>query len=159
MNTGAIAKRYAKALLLQTQDSGRGEQVFGQVRSMLASPDAALPQALEPDIQKLVALLVRNGRQDYLKFILHSFLGLYCKAEGICRATLTTAVPSPELAVKMEKLLASKTGGRVLLEQKVEPDLIGGFILDVEEFMLDASVRNRIETIRRQFVEKNTRIV
>ena len=159
MNTGAIAKRYAKALLLQTQQSGRGEQVFNQIRSMLASPDAPLPDNLEPDIRKLVELLVKNGRGDYLKLIFHSYLGQYCRAENICRATLTTAVPSEDLAAKMEKLLASKTGSRVLLEPKVDPNIIGGFILDVEDFMLDASVRSKIETIRRQFVEKNTRIV
>ena len=159
MNTGAIAKRYARALLLQTRQSGRGKQVFEQIRSMLSAPDSPLPGELEPDIAALVALLARNGREDHLKYVLSSYLRLYCESEGICRAKLLTAVPSPTLAQKIEKLLSSRTGGSVMLEQEVIPDLVGGFVLDVGDYVLDASVKNRLEQIRRALIEKNTRIV
>ena len=42
---------------------------------------------------------------------------------------------------------------------EVDPSLIGGFVVQVGDYLLDASVRNQIETIRRQFVVQNNRIV
>ena len=45
------------------------------------------------------------------------------------------------------------------MEESVDPSLIGGFVLDLEDYRLDASVSRQIEDIRRQLVQKNNRIV
>ena len=45
------------------------------------------------------------------------------------------------------------------LEEKVDPDIIGGFIFELDGYRLDASVENHLSRIRRQLVEKNNRIV
>ena len=55
--------------------------------------------------------------------------------------------------------LEKQLGCEVLLETSVDPDLVGGFTLEVGDYLLDASVRRQIETIRRQFVISNNRIV
>ena len=47
----------------------------------------------------------------------------------------------------------------MLLETSVDPDLLGGFTLEIGDYLLDGSVRRQIETIRRQFVISNNRIV
>ena len=56
-------------------------------------------------------------------------------------------------------MLERQLGCEVLLESDVDPDLLGGFTLEVGDYLLDASVRRQIETIRRQFVIQNNRIV
>lgn len=158
MNTGIISKRYANALLLLTQESGRGEQVCEQIRSLLRNPDN-MPERLEPDLEKLVSLLSRNGREEYLKFIFQSYVRLYCHSAGVRVAHLTTAVPAPDLGRTLCELITSHTGYRVILETTVDPGIVGGFVFEFDDYLVDASVRSQIETVRRQFVEKNTRLV
>lgn len=158
MNTGIIASRYANALLLLTQESGRGEQVCTQIRSLLADP-RSVPAPLEPDLEKLILLLKKNGRLEYLRFVLRSFVGKYYNSVGMCLASLTTAVPAPGLDKKLGDLVSSLTGLKVLVESNVDPSVMGGFVLDVDNYLFDASVRTELETIRRELIEKNTRIV
>ena len=157
MNTGAISKRYAKALLQLTGETGKGEQVYAQALEMLEHPDR-VPQPLEEDLQKLVVLLQRNGRLPYVKFILRSFVDQYRAQHGLVYATLTTAVPAPELEQKLREALGD-TAGSMYFTTKVDPDLIGGFVLEVDEKVLDASAKNQIERIRHQLDELNKRIV
>lgn len=158
MNQGTVSARYAKAFLDLVEESGRGEQVFAQVRALLADA-SAMPLPLEDDIRRLVLLLKRNKRLDNLKFILHDFIRLYCEKERILIVELTSSVPSPGLAGRVEQILAEKTGCTVLLESKVDPELLGGFVIELENEMLDASVRTQIDRIRRQLVQKNKRII
>ena len=158
MNQGAVANRYARAFLRFVEESGRGEQVFAQVRALLKDPSSA-PQPLEPDIEKLVLLLRRNNRLDCLKFILHDFVRLWCEDHHIVIAKLSTAVPSSGRPERLEALLAGRTGCRIIMDTAIDPDLIGGFVLELENETLDASVRRQIDDIRRQFVQKNNRII
>ena len=157
MNSGTIAARYARALLLLVRERGRGEQVFAQARDLLASGD--IPSGLEPDLARLVLLLKKNHREHLLRLVLTDFIRRYCVSEGVCLARLTSAVPSEGLDARMEKLLASATGGRVILETAVDPGLIGGFVLDTGDYRLDASVRTQVERIRAQFIQKNNRLI
>lgn len=158
MNQGAVASRYAKAFLELVRESGRGEQVFAQVRALLKDASSA-PQPLEPDIEKLVLLLRRNRRLDCLKFVLNDFVRLWCSDQKILLARLVTAVPSPGLSERIESLLRDRSGCRIILETEVDPDLLGGFIIELENETLDASVRRQIDDIRRSLVQKNNRII
>lgn len=155
MNTGAISSRYAKALLKLVAETGRGDAVCAQVRSILACPDE-MPQPLEPDLEKFISLLVRNGRMEHVKLILADFVHRYHEAHGVKVAHLVTAVPAPELEDRLRELLKEYT---LIFESRVDPDIVGGFVLTVDDLMMDASVRSQIERIRRQFVEKNRRII
>ena len=56
-------------------------------------------------------------------------------------------------------MIESKTGCKLDLKTEVDPTLIGGFIFEVDDLLLDASVSRQIDIIRRQFIEKNRRIV
>ena len=147
MNTGIIASRYATALLRYTEETGGGERVCAQVRQLLRQPGER-PGKLEPELERLTRLLV-----------FRSFIAMYYRSRGIRVAHLTTAVPSPELERKLRTVLEKQFGGDVLIESDVNPELLGGFTLEVDDYLLDASVRRQIETIRRQFVISNNRIV
>ena len=157
MSTGIISSRYATALLKLVTESGRGRQVYDQVQTMLGDP-ASVPTPLEEDLRKFTLLLVKNGRMPYLKYILTTFSRMYREANRMKQASLTTVVPAPELEEKLRELVRAE-GYELILESKVDPTIIGGFIFSVDDLLFDASVRRQLEIIRQQFVEKNNRIV
>ena len=154
MNTGVISSRYAKALLLLTRESGRGEQVFAQARALLKNP-GTVPDPLEEDLRKLVLLVNRNGRGWCMRFILNDFIHLYCESTGARLVRLVSAVESPELYDRVSRLL----GDKVYIDTEVDPDLEGGFVLVVGDRMVDASVKGQLERIRRELSAKNQRLV
>ena len=158
MNTGVVATRYARALLKYTAGTGRGEQVYRQVRALLRDPEHP-PTPLEPDLDRFVRLLIVNRRTDMLRLIFRTFVSMYLESRGIREASLKTAVPAPELEEKIRALVRQKMGCEIELETTVDPGIVGGFVFELDGRMLDASVRRQIERIRRQFVEKNTRLV
>lgn len=154
MNTGVISSRYAKALLLLTRESGRGEQVFAQARALLKNPEK-VPAPLEEDLRKLVLLVNRNGRGWCMRFILNDFVRLYCESTGTQLVRLVSAVESPGLYDRVSRLL----GDKVYIDTEVDPDLEGGFVLVVGDRMVDASVKGQLERIRRELSAKNQRLV
>lgn len=158
MNTGAISTRYAKALLLYSEESGRSAQVFAQVYAMLQNPDLA-QSPLEPELEKFIGLLISKGREEFVRPVFRSFVSLYCKQNDIVLAKFVCVENSAELTARMQSLLEKQTGCKVIMETTVDPSLIGGFILEVDHLRLNASVRHQIETIRREFVIANNRIV
>ena len=158
MNTGIISSRYATALLRYVEETGGGEGVCAQVHRLLDHPEQN-PGPLEPELDRFVRLLVSNGRLEDVRFMLRSFLSMYYRSRGVRVARLTTAVAAPGLEKKIRALLEKQLGGEVRVESSVDPDLIGGFTLEVDDHLLDASVRRQVETIRRQFVIQNNRIV
>ena len=158
MNTGIISSRYATALLRYTQETGGGARVCAQVRRLLEHPEER-PAKLEPELERFVRLLVKNDRLPEVRFMFRSFLAMYYRSMGIQVARLTTVVPAAELEQRLHAILSKQLGCEVLIESSVDPDLLGGFTLEVGDYMLDASVRRQIETIRRQFVIQNNRIV
>ena len=158
MNTGIISSRYAMALLRLVDETGNGEAVYGQVIRILKDTDS-MPRKLEPELSRLVSLLVENKRLDYVKFILHRFTELYNASRGRRLVTLKTAVPAPELQKRIKDLLQERFGGEIVLDAEVDPGLIGGFTLTIDDKLLDASVSHQLQEIRRQLMEKNKRIV
>lgn len=86
---------------------------------------------------------------------------------GSVRGTVIRQTRLPEgdsrrpgsLESRLRELIGKETGCELLLETKVDPSLIGGFVFEVEDTVLDASVSRQLDIIRRQFMEKNRRIV
>ena len=66
---------------------------------------------------------------------------------------------APSLETRLREVVESQTGCKLILRTEVDPALIGGFVFEVEDMLLDASVSRQIDIIRRQFIEKNRRIV
>ena len=72
---------------------------------------------------------------------------------------LTTAVEAPELVRHLEELGTLKTASKVEIKANIDPSIIGGYIMEIDGYRLDASVANQLRNIRRQFIDKNRRIV
>lgn len=160
MNTGTVSLRYAKALLKYVNHTGNGEAVCAQVRRLLKNPSAAKGMQFEKELSDFVLLLVRNHRKEYLKFILHSFIRLYDAQTGRKAVRLVTAVPAPRFAQQVRERLASGQPGTLVMEEIVDPEIIGGFVLDVDGSRMDASVRTQLRTLLASLNEKNrTRVL
>jgi F-type H+-transporting ATPase subunit delta len=94
----------------------------------------------------MIDLVVRNGREKYLPSIARVFHYETKKHEGITESILTTAVKvSPEISRQVADLIASIFKTRVDLKENVDENIIGGFILKVEDHYIDASVRSKLK--------------
>jgi F-type H+-transporting ATPase subunit delta len=73
---------------------------------------------------------------------------------GIKTAEVTTAVQLDSTeAEKLEKQLESLVGKKVTMKLKVNPAILGGFIARIDDSMIDGSIRNRLETLKKRLAE------
>ena len=144
--------------------------------------EASLKDSMAQGLHKFLELLIRNGRIGDVRLVLTTFVTEYYRSRHIKRARLVVADPAlldpeptpsdpvpvegslrqaqrPALESRLRELIGKETGCELLLETKVDPSLIGGFVFEVEDMILDASVSRQLDVIRHQFIEKNRRIV
>jgi F-type H+-transporting ATPase subunit delta len=106
---------------------------------------------LEDLTLSLIDMVVRNGRESFLPAIAREFMRETKEHEGITESVLTTAVKVDNTVLKQISALVSdifKT--RVELKEVVDIDIIGGFILKIEDNYFDASVRNKLRKIEKE---------
>ena len=186
MNRSIVIIRYATALVKYARESGQGEIVCSEAevlehamhtvpelrRMVTAAPDAvsafdkkkllqsALGGKLSPEMSRFLTLLNQNGRMDLVEDILRDFVKLYRRSIGIRKAHLIAVQkPSERMLQRMRALVRQKTGDDVIFEVEVDPSLVGGFVLDLDDALLDASIKRQLERIGEQFIERNRRII
>ena len=98
-------------------------------------------------------LLLRKGREFYLPEIIAAFIDQYKERKGIHTVKLTTAVPVSEELKKMimDKISADKHLKRIELVTAVDESLIGGFVLEIGDELVDGSIAFDLKNIRKQF--------
>lgn len=187
MDIGVIAKRYAKALLDFAVEEKCEDAVYAEILQLITTyrevpqlsavlGNPLLPQQQKTSVlnqavstkeptavfQKFAALVVAHRRESFMLFIAHNFITLYRELKHISIGKLITAVPvSDKVAKRLEKMVEdnSQNSVDVILETTVDPDILGGFIFQIDDQRLDASVRQQFELIKKQFIEKNKRII
>lgn len=185
MNIGAISKRYAKALVAYVTENGKEDLVYKEVKSLirqfrnvkslriaLESPALSKEEKLKllneaagdmqtcPELMRFFELVLDEKREKLFIFICFSYIDQYRELKHIQRGKLITAIPvSRETENRLRKLIEKKSAGKVEFETKVDPSLIGGFILQIASTRIDASVAGQLERVKKQFIEKNKRIV
>ena len=184
MNTGPIAHRYAKALLKLIQETGAGENVYSQACVLVLRMqeirqltdviqkhpevdlgkkqeilESALGEPMAEELVRFIKLVADNGRIELFQRIMTSFLDQYRAYNGIKVGRLVTACPAPHLKAKLEYLMHEKTGSKVLLDESANEELIGGFVLQVEDLQMDASVQTQLRRLHNELVDKANRIV
>ncbi len=185
MNIGLIASRYAKALLLRVDETGGGSRVLEQVRRLRRLLDevpsfrnavedapevpcaekigllrtALAPDSLAEELEAFFNLMARQGRLPFVRLVLDSFERQYRASRNLVHATLRTVSPSPRLEEALRKIVSDQTGLSLELETETDPSLLGGFVLEMDDKLLDASVRHQLDSVRQAFAEQNRRIV
>jgi len=171
---GSLARRYARALLDIGKEEGQLRRLLtdteGFAAALEASPD--LRDALEaahigrpvkqatlesvfgktdflPTTKSFLSLLVDKGRMNVLPEILSELRRMVEEHEGIERVDVT--VPMQLSAPQKDRLrdvLERRTGKRILLEETIDPAVLGGMVVRVGSTVYDGSVRTQIQQIR-----------
>ena len=174
----AAHRIYASALFEAAQEQGRLAAVREELGDFLAAADSvpelgALLENPEVDsdtkagvvrdllaegdelVRNFLLLVVEKGRAAELPEIAREFDQLVARAEGRLEVELTTAVElSDDEASDILRQIESASGRRIEATRSVDPDLIGGFILQAGTFRVDASVRGRLDRLRHQLVRR-----
>ena len=172
MDIGVISTRYARALLKSATDGKLEEQVYQEMMTLAKSYTEvpALRQTIDNPMlekskkqtlletaaggspskltQSFIALVLKEDRENMVQFMAYSYVTLYRKQKNVIRGKLTTAARvSAETELKMRQMVESKTQGTVEFETEVNPDIIGGFILEYDTYRMDASVKSKLNNI------------
>ncbi|GHN00463.1 ATP synthase subunit delta [Cytophagales bacterium WSM2-2] len=179
MADSRVASRYVKSLLSLAIDQKAVEvvhkdmQMFDQVcrtnrefSNMLKSPiirhekkkdilEALFKGKVNPLTLAIIEIITKKNREPLLPAIAHEFHNAYNEYKGIEKATVTTTIAvdsklKGEIEAIVKKLSSKK---EVELIEKVDKDLIGGFILNVGDRQIDASVKNKLKSLKVKFSE------
>lgn len=108
-------------------------------------------EGADPIVENLLDVLVDNGRLQLLPEVRRAFDELYDDLHRVLPVRITTAVPLDEATTaRIGEEVGRGTGREVQLTAEVDPDLVGGIVLRVGNSILDASIRQRLENLRRQ---------
>ena len=172
MDIGVISMRYARALLKSATDAKLEETVYQEMMTVaksyidvpalrqtidnpMLSKDSkqillttAAGQLVSQLTQSFIALVLKEDRENMIQFMANSYVTLYRKQKNVIRGKLITAARvSVATEQKMRQMVESKTNGTVEFETEVNPDIIGGFILEYDTFRMDASVKSKLNNI------------
>jgi F-type H+-transporting ATPase subunit delta len=172
MDIGVISVRYARALLKSATDAGIEEAVYTEMQT-LAKSYVEVPQLRftidNPMLSKdkkeallttavgnkpsaltktFIQLVLKEDRESVMQFIANSYVTLYRQQKNVIRGRLITAAAvTSATEQKMRQMVESKTNGTVEFETEVNPDIIGGFILEYDTYRMDASVKTKLNSI------------
>jgi F-type H+-transporting ATPase subunit delta len=174
MNSSRISVRYAKAIFNSAIEKKILNEVYQdmifitelcklpEMKELLSSPIIVptkkkniLHKVTENNIQKislsLLDLVVKNGRENYLFAIAREFIRKTKEYNGITESVLTTAVKVNEkIRKQVIDLIAGIFKTKVELNEMVDKDIIGGFVLRIEDNYLDASIRCKLRKIEKE---------
>lgn len=106
---------------------------------------------LEIGVQ-LLSMMVRKGRASYIRYIFEEYETLYLKHKNISIVTITTAVELDDATKqRMVRVVEGKLKGTVEMKSRIDKSIIGGFIVEVDDYRFDASVKNVIERLYKNF--------
>lgn len=184
MNSGLIPARYAKALLEFATVNKEQDKVYNEakaitnsysqlseLRVVLDNPVLANAEKrkiiqmaaggkISSSLERFMDLILENNREKYLHEVALKVIDLYRKQKDIHYGKLTTA---SEVDAAIEKrlmtLVAETTGGTIEMEKVIDPEILGGFLFEVDFVRWDASVSGQLRRIRKEYIEKNNKTV
>ena len=104
----------------------------------------------EPELVNFLELLIEKHRMPVIFRMRRQFDSLWDKENKRLGVTVTSAVElDPEVAERIGSEIEEQTGNAVELESRVDPDILGGLVVQVGNMVLDTSIRNRLEKLRK----------
>lgn len=178
MKRSRVAKRYARALfelavekkqldvvetdLKLLQDDYQQVEEFQQLMDSPVIPGAtkqkvfaeAYKSRLQENTFSFVAFLITKNRESLLEDVILDFYDLLDDHRGIIRGDVYSVVALSDAQVKSLKArLDEITGKNVIFSQKIDENLLGGFVVKIDDMVYDTSLRNQLEVLRRNLVE------
>lgn len=176
MLTSKVAKRYAQGLLDFTNESGQTATVFSEmkdvVKIMKESADLnkffmtpyidskkkvevanEIFKGLSISSKNLITLVIKHGRESQLKNIAQEFINKVEDISGVQRVTVTTATQLSK--ENLDEILRNSnlvnTNANFDLQLNIKPEILGGYILRVGDQQIDASVKSKLNQVKKDF--------
>ncbi|MBO7528969.1 MAG: ATP synthase F1 subunit delta [Bacteroidales bacterium] len=176
MKNTLLIRRYAKAFLDFAIKNNMTEQGLAdlelitktlksrrELRNILSQP--FLPKAkkeaiisrifgdkISDNTLKFITLMLDKNRQDIIPMILVTYRELYNEYKGIAEVTITTAVKIDEPTQhKLLYFVKDKVSGNVVIINKIDKSIIGGFIINYLDYQYDRSIRNELKSLQSIF--------
>lgn len=175
MSNIRLSNRYAKSLLELCEERKEVDVVNDDMKSlsalvkssrelqaMLASPVIsgdkklavlrAVYTSASATSQSFITLVVNHGRSGELANIARAFVQLVQDMRGIHNAELITAVKADDtLKAEVIAMAVKIAGGTIELEEKLDPAILGGFILRVDGKEYNASIASKLKEVKKEF--------
>ncbi|MCQ2284740.1 MAG: ATP synthase F1 subunit delta [Bacteroidales bacterium] len=176
MKNPKLANRYAKALFDFATEKGQIEEVYQDLMSIrtVLKESSELQMVLNSPViapknkhaifakvfQNVISettfifldVIIRKKREPALDSICEEYLKFYNEFHHIKTATLTTAQPlSTELTEEIKKMLEEQTHYTIEIKQVVQPKIIGGIMINMDDFSFDASIISKINKLKQEF--------
>jgi F-type H+-transporting ATPase subunit delta len=173
MSRAAI--RYAKAIIDIAQSSGKSDDVNNDmmsiVKAITESPElkhfltspiikmevkksaiSEIFSSVQAETNSLFHLLFENKRFEILQEIAIQYNKLFDESNGIEVAKVTTAFPiTPELETKVLAKIGEFSNKKITINNIIDPEIIGGFILRIGDQQYNASVASKLSKLKREF--------
>jgi F-type H+-transporting ATPase subunit delta len=176
MSTSRLSARYAKALMDLAQEKGQLEELVADVRQLqdlvagsaelrmlLRSPviqparkrpilEMIFKDRLHPLLWSFIDVLLRKHREMHLVDMGQAFLERYNELNAIRKVTITTAAPVGEDVLRQIAGSLRQEGDQDIdLQTHVDPELIGGYVIQYADRRYDASVARNLRRLRKAF--------
>ena len=183
MKNPKLSSRYAKALYDFAGEKNQIEEVYGDLQLfastlkenrdlqvMLRNPvvqpnqkhqvfESIFNGTLHDTTYQFLDVLLRKKREPALDTICEEFLKLYNKAHNIKSVKIATALPLSEtLKSKVVSLLEQQTTATIELKEFVYPELIGGFVIQMDDYYLDSSILSKVNKLRQEFSQNSFQV-
>lgn len=179
MNEGLIPRRYAKALFKVAVERKVDDRVYSLMQTLVSSFDAtpglqtmvsnpfvALNEkdriitiaagATDADstFADFLKLLAQNKRTDMLRAIAMAYIDIYRQEHNIRKVEVVSAAPlDPAVLKRIRSLVESHLHGAIMeFSTTVDPSLIGGFVINVDNERLDASISHQLKELRQSLL-------
>jgi F-type H+-transporting ATPase subunit delta len=108
----------------------------------------------DPAVMNFLEALIERNRMPVIFRIRTDFEALYDKSKKLLPVTVTSAVElDQETIANLGKRIGEQTGNEIELSSNVDPEILGGIVLRVGNFIMDASIRTRLEKLRREVAQ------
>lgn len=178
MSTAAIAQRYAQAIFDLGNETSSVSGLVQDIRLMAeayegspemraaaASPlivdterlaairEIAVRLGVSPLAKNAVCLLTQRRRLTLLPEIARELGRLEDERAGVARVVVTSAKPLTETyAARLQRELEATTGKRVVMDRRLDPDLLAGVVVKIGDRIVDGSARAQLQELRSQLL-------
>lgn len=179
MDIGIISARYARALFAYAKEQQTESRLyddlkmlatsFEQVKELREALDNPVLSAQEkgtlirsaaggsvcPAFERFLRLVLRHRRESLLHILCLIYISYYRKEKHINRIQVYTAVPlTAESRERLTRDILRMTGGTLEFSEQVDPSLIGGIILRMNDRQIDASVASQLKRVKHFLMDK-----
>lgn len=174
INTSKLINYYAEALFDVANQEKESEQVFEQASLLsaelskdpkniqrLSNPiwsneskkqvltDFATQKGFKSSLIKTIQLIVENGRVNLLLPIMQKFSDVYYRKNNILQVFVQSAIDlTSEQKINLNKALEKHLNNKVVVNYKINPEILGGLVIECNSKMIDDSIKGKLDRIK-----------